>query len=110
MMPDIMCYISDVTNTTMMQETFLVSICANNNQLVCTDEYCTLDGRHNPPSSYGHPFSNCAIQPPTALPCDNYTISASFRNVDSIQGENTGHLGFMYNVVDLHNYDFVFFR
>ena len=41
---------------------------------------------------------------------DQYTIQASFYNVDSWQGGDWGRVGLIYNAKDEANYDFVFLK
>ena len=90
---------------------FKVTNCATKNALTpssleCIDDYCILDGRHGTPGTF------CTVVQPQAVACKDFTLSASFLNVESDGNPDYGHLGFLYNIMDVDNsyYDLVYFR
>ena len=52
----------------------------------------------------------CRALFPTILNSDNYEVSSELYNQIGWNGGNSGHLGLMYNVIDINNFDFVYFR
>ena len=52
----------------------------------------------------------CRALYPTTVNGPNYQVSAQLYNQIGWSGVNAGHLGLMYNVKDIDNFDFVYFR
>lgn len=40
----------------------------------------------------------------------NYVVSADIKNIDSKNGQDFGHIGLAYNMVDFDNFDFIYYR
>ena len=55
--------------------------------------------------------SFCCVLPEEEIKGGNpYAMTVELMNVNSSKGVNYGHPGVMYNVIDEHNFDFMYLR